>query len=518
MVESNEDEIDGQRPLDGEPERLWDDPLPSQRIRLARGGAILLEADGFRVIEPRGLKRSPFHHYESLTHVTTTGRMLLIGTLSGLVLIRGSDFIDSGTDSSVESGPVQAKRALRARLAARPDGAYRLAEMDRLDALGRRGGPAWTTWSVVLLCLLGMVVQLWNPLIQQVGTFIPELVARGELWRAVTSHFLHAMPGLPIHLALNVGGLVVLGHLTERPLGPWRTVILLGLGGLGSVVGIVLYGYPEVLGSSGLVAGLAGGILALELRHPEAIPAQWRLPRRLFIGALLAQVVLDQLFGSVLAGGAHLGGFAGGYAAVWLLGRPVHSPASGPSSVPSSLPSSEAEPYLARDRFVAAAVIVVCVFGLVGGVPLARLEPGALERHAARLLDVPSQAHLALHENTAAWFLATEGEPSSQDLGLAVALADRAVTSTGRMQPDFLDTLAEALFQAGDRIGALLTIEEAIRLMPYEPYFVEQRRRFMGQRDPDDRPPPPGSNRERSLPAEPPPEPLLDPDAPTLVL
>jgi hypothetical protein len=56
-----------------------------------------------------------------------------------------------------------------------------------------------------------------------------------------------------------------------------------------------------------------------------------------------------------------------------------------------------------------------------------------------------------------------------------------------------LDTLAEALFQSGDRLGALLMIEEAIRLQPREPYYHEQRRRFIGERDAADRPPPPGS-------------------------
>lgn len=482
----------------GEPlEAIWDEAPPSQRIRLARGGAILLEPDGFRVIEPRGLKRSPFHHYESLTHVETTGRMLLIGTSSGLLLIRAMDFVDPA------HGPEEARTALLRRLAARPDGAHRLAEMERVDALARRRRIAWVTWSVVLLCVIGTLLQLREPLVQQVGTFIPELFARGELWRGVTSHFLHAMPRLPIHLALNVGGLLVLGHLIERPLGPWRTLILLGAGGLGCILGIVLYDYPEVLGSSGLVAAFAGGLLALELRHPDALPARWRLPRRLFIGALIAQLVLDQLLGEMLAGGAHLGGFAGGYVAVWLLGRPSVEALEAPSQ---------------RDRFLAAAVAVIAIFGLLGGIPLARLDPGALERHASRLLDIPSQAHLAIHENAAAWFLATEGEPSPEDLGLAVALADRAVTSTGRRQPDYLDTLAEALFQAGDRLGALLAIDEAIRLMPHEPYFIEQRRRFLGQRDPEDRPPPPGSPRDREAPDGPEPDPIFDPDAPALVI
>jgi len=67
-------------------------------------------------------------------------------------------------------------------------------------------------------------------------------------------------------------------------------------------------------------------------------------------------------------------------------------------------------------------------------------------------------------------------------------------------------------------MGALITIDEAIRLMPQEPYFVEQRRRFLGQRDPEDRPPPPGSSRDREAPDGREPDPIFDPDAPALVI
>ena len=442
--------------------------------------------------------------YESLTHVAVTRRMLSIGTQSGLLMVRASDFVtaDDADATDRASGAREARRLLLERLAARPDGAHHLSKMDQIDDLFRRPQPCFAIWSVLGLCLLATILQLMNPLVEQVGSLIPELFVRGELWRAVSSHFLHAMPGFPVHLAMNVAGLLVLGYLVEHPLGSWRTAVVLALGALGSVVGILLYDYPEVLGSSGLVAALAGGILALELHHTEALPAQWRLSRRLFIGALLAQLVLDQVFASYLAGGAHLGGFAGGYAAVWML-------------EPPSIEAREATPRL---RLATGAILGLLVFGLVGGVPLARRAPGALERHAQRLLDTPSEYHLAIHDNAAAWFLATDEAPSRVGLGLAVALADRAVANTGRMNPDFLDTLAEALFQAGDRFGALLTIDEAIRLVPHERYFIEQRRRFTGERDPLDRPPPPGSSPPEEGPEALPEEPLFDPEAPAILL
>jgi hypothetical protein len=139
---------------------------------------------------------------------------------------------------------------------------------------------------------------------------------------------------------------------------------------------------------------------------------------------------------------------------------------------------------------------------------------GALERHAARLYDAPGDFYLYPHDNAAAWLIATGDTPTEYGLDLAVALADRAVSNTAGILPGLLDTLAEALFQRGDRMAAVLTIEEAIRLDPAEPYYHEQRRRFIGTRAPDDRPPPPGETPE-SPHVEPLPSPV-DPRAPRI--
>jgi hypothetical protein len=46
-------------------------------------------------------------------------------------------------------------------------------------------------------------------------------------------------------------------------------------------------------------------------------------------------------------------------------------------------------------------------------------------------------------------------------------------------------------FQSGDDEAAVETIDEAIALAPGIPYFEEQRRRFTGERDRNDRPAPP---------------------------
>ena len=480
-----------------------------ERIRLARGGAILLEPDGFRLIEPRGLKRSPLHNYESIAHLYQTDRVLLIGTTDGLLSVRSRDFT-SGT-----AGSKAALQALRSRIFERPEGMQQLRDMEGVDRLGERDGPTWVIWTTVALCLLGMLLQLRDPSVRDVGSFLPELFGRGEYWRAITSHFVHALtptpdflrallPGfsvLPIHLAVNVGGMLVLGYLVERPMGSWRTALIMSFSAVGTIIGILIAGHVNVVGSSGIVAGLAGSMLAMELHFSRWLPGFWRLPRRIFIVVIVVQfAVIDQLFAGLLAGGAHLGGFVGGYLSTWILGRPC-------------LEALEPTP---AQRLGVLAAALLAVMGLVGALPLARQDMAALERHGIRLLNSEQAFYLYEYENAAAWLIATEGSASSQGLQLAVALADRAVESTRRLHPDVLDTLAEALFQAGDPLGAVLTIEEAIRLQPREPYFFEQWRRFTGARDPADRPPPPGSS---VLGDEPPVGerldvlPILDPDA-----
>ncbi len=495
--------------------RRWDDQ-DGGRFRLVGGGALILERDGFRLIEPRGLKRSPIHPYDAICHVHASERVLLISLADDVLTIRARDFADDegeqGLGPEADAHMASAARdALLARVRALPDAAARLAAIDEVDRLGAHDGPAWVVWTTVVLCFVGTAFQLAEPMVEQVGAFVPDLFARGEYWRAITAHFLHDhtpprivqalapwISVVPLHLAMNVAGLLILGHLVERPLGAWRTAIVLAVSGLGTIVGIIAYGHLQVLGASGLVSGMAGAMLACELHHGDAMPAYWRLPRRLFLGALVLQfLVIDQIFGHVLAGGAHLGGFAGGYVATWCLGRPSVGAltAKGPQRV---------------GAISAAALLAVGVFGAW---PLARHDMAALERHAARLYDTPDAFYLAIHDNAAAWLIATDGGASEQGLDLAVALADRAVKSTGGILPGVIDTLAEALFQRGDPVGAILTIDEAIRLAPAEPYYQEQRRRFTGERDPQDRPPPPGERPRHPLPEDLDDHPSIDPQA-----
>ena len=200
-------------------------------------------------------------------------------------------------------------------------------------------------------------------------------------------------------------------------------------------------------------------------------PAQWRIPRRLFIGALLLDAALPLLLPEI-AGAAHVGGFAAGGLATALV----------------------AGPGLRREALRPAAGVAVALVLAIAGASIAgaaRLILGgaAWEGHAERLLRLEAAPALIL--NDAAWLIATDATPTHKALEEARELAQRAVTETGREDPNLLDTLAEVQFQSGNDEAAVETIDEAIALAPGVPYFEEQRRRFTGDRDRDDRPEPP---------------------------
>jgi hypothetical protein len=220
--------------------------------------------------------------------------------------------------------------------------------------------------------------------------------------------------------------------------------------------------------------GLVGAMLWLEYRHADALPAAWRVPRRVFVVLLVAENLLF-LFVPWVATSGHLGGLAGGALAAALVSAPLlHRP--------------EAPRWLVA----ADALLGVAVLASLGaaGFELARGEDEILPRRGERLLSLEHPPPELL--NDTAWMIAITPEPTPPALDVALRLAERAVGESGRSDANILDTLAEVLFRIGRPAQAVETIDEAIALEPGEAYFREQRRRFTGEREFDDRPDPPG--------------------------
>ena len=447
------------RPPDGEELQGWE-------LR-PRGAFVSLEEDGVSIFL-RGVRRRGLRiPYASLTHVDLTARGVWLATRRTTLLLRRRRFEDP------EGGEAFA-RALVRRIGVLPGGR---AQLDRMRALGERTAARprrWVTLGVVAICLGVFALQFTDPLTLDAGAFVPLLVGHGELWRIATGNFLHGVAFFPVHLLVNLLCLLGFGWLVERPLGSLRAGLVLGAGGAGAMLGSALAGYPEVIGASGLVAGLAGAILALELHLPEQLPASWRLPRRLFVTVLILQVVVDMMLPFVAAA-AHLGGFVAGYLAARLLASPA----------------LEGRPPGLALRASAAALVLAVGLSFASAGAIVLREAAALERHGRRLLAVSEVTPLRL--NDLAWRMVTEIDtrPTTAQLDLAAELATRAVEETERADPDILDTLAEVLFARGDETAAIDVIDEAIHLTGGETYFREQRRRFTGERDSADRPDPP---------------------------
>ncbi len=430
-------------------------------------GALELLETGCRW--PGSSRRAKYLAYRDLLHVSLTNRALRVSTPSGSHAVLRSRFRRSGD-------VVLAHAALRARISELPRGENRLAAMSELDHRFQEASRfPRLTLALIAACVLVALLQLTGPEVTMAGALRLGLTLL-EPWRAVTAHFLHGFVDgaglLSPHLLLNMLCLWAIGGMVERLLGPVQTVLVIAAGAVGSVWACLFMDYQLVVGASGLVMALVGALVWLEFRRPERIPAAWRISRPFLVGFLVFQFVIEGFF-PIVASAAHWGGMmAGLLAAAWL----TRSEESEASSIQRSL--------------VAASAGLTALAFLAFGWALWMPEHASVRR-AEMLLQM--QDAPAVLMNDEAWTIAVSDTTDEDALEVAHQLAERAVAATGRGNPDLLDTLAEVSFLLGRGQEALGIIEEAILLSPLEPYFREQRRRFLGERDRDDRPPPPGA-------------------------
>lgn len=423
---------------------------------------VLREDEIEHPVSSRG-KRRVVTKYSEITHLTTTTQALWIGATRSVYILGRSMFAQTG-------GPENLLRALSRRIAESPGGAQQLERMAAIEFEANSAGPLRATWAMAGLCLAVFALQLSiGPAIEAVGNFTPAFFRDGDTWRVVTANLIHAAPHFPLHLGLNMLALVVLGALVERPLGAARTVTIMGVSGVCAMAATTLIDPLIVRGASGVVFGLVGAAVWLEFTWADRLPAWWRYPRR----SLLVLLVVNGVIGFAIpfiSGSAHMGGFLGGLVATAALTR---DPAR--SRKPSAW-------------ITGSSIAVVAITGLAiasAGWELSR--PGEyIARHAARLAHLPGISVLEL--NDTAWMIAISTDPSRELMEAALLLAEQAAEETERKDPNILDTLAEVQFMLGWPERAVETIDEAIARAPGVDYFREQRRRFTGERDADDRP------------------------------
>ena len=155
----------------------------------------------------------------------------------------------------------------------------------------------------------------------RLGALYAPAVRGGEWWRLPASMFLHLGP---VHLAMNMVALWVLGPFTEFALGFRRflfTYLISGLGSMAVVCALASGQAAEQLtvGASGSIMGLVGATGALMLRgwlRHKASVARRRLAGMVTI--LVAQSAFDALVPQVSMK-AHLSGAAIGFLMTLLL-------------------------------------------------------------------------------------------------------------------------------------------------------------------------------------------------------
>lgn len=109
----------------------------------------------------------------------------------------------------------------------------------------------------------------YTPVIVRMGALMRDRVLEGEVWRVVTSVFLHASWA---HLGFNMLVLWGLGKSLEQILGTSRFVLVYGLAALGgSACSLLLVGQLSV-GASGALWGLMAAQLVLALRGRGVLP------------------------------------------------------------------------------------------------------------------------------------------------------------------------------------------------------------------------------------------------------
>ncbi|MCW3492949.1 rhomboid family intramembrane serine protease [Microbacterium sp. SSM24] len=92
-------------------------------------------------------------------------------------------------------------------------------------------------------------------------TLYPELTGRFEPWRLFTAALVH---GGPMHIALNMLALWMIGRSLEPLLGRWRFLTLYVLSALGGSVAVALLSFlTPVVGASGAIFGLFGALLVI---------------------------------------------------------------------------------------------------------------------------------------------------------------------------------------------------------------------------------------------------------------
>lgn len=165
--------------------------------------------------------------------------------------------------------------------------------------------------------------------LHQLGALEPyAVIVEGEYWRLFTALFLH---GGYTHLLFNLFALYVLGPPLERAIGAMRFAACYLISGFGSSAGVVLLTLlglihtVQLVGASGCVMGIVGGLAGFLIRHRHTPNATQRLAN---IAVIVAIQVAFDLSTPQVSMAAHLCGLITGFVVVLVITprTPRHQP------------------------------------------------------------------------------------------------------------------------------------------------------------------------------------------------
>jgi len=223
---------------------------------------------------------------------------------------------------------------------------------------------------LIILTFIGQFIseQLTGfDLVAAYGEKINEFIAQGEVWRLLTSVFLH---GGILHLLFNAYALYVIGRQVETIYGPLRfSVVYLCAGLAGGVASFLLTPAPS-LGASGALFGLIGAEAVFLYRNRKLLGERARrgLQNILFIAFINLAIGLQGAFH--IDNWAHIGGLVGGLSLSWFIG-PLWAVYVDP--IPGAQPTIEDQQPLTGARWIAVVAFVLVITMLtVAGIMVER--------------------------------------------------------------------------------------------------------------------------------------------------
>jgi len=173
------------------------------------------------------------------------------------------------------------------------------------------------TYLLMILCILMFIVTYGGYDIERLlffGANFGPLVRGGEVWRLVSSMFLHA--GI-VHIFFNMYSLYIVGRQIEDFFGKWKYLVIYLLSGIcGSLLSIGFNSDALSVGASGAIFGLFGAMLYFGYNYRGYIGT-------IIKSQVLPVVVYNLVIGFFISGidiWGHVGGFIGGLLVARMLG------------------------------------------------------------------------------------------------------------------------------------------------------------------------------------------------------